>query len=356
MQLIDLLKLTVERGASDLLLAVGVPPVIRVDGNLRHLESEALDPDACRELIYSILTETRKARFEESMELDFSLGVSNLSRFRVNIHMQRGTVAAAIRTIPQKIPVLDDLGLPSVARELCALPRGLVLVTGPTGSGKSTTLAAMIDLINSERSVHIITVEDPIEYLHKHKLSVIEQREVGADTQSFQAALKYVLRQDPDVILIGEMRDLETIASAITAAETGHLVFATLHTTDAAQTVDRMIDVFPSHQQEQIRMQLSTSLQAVLAQQLLVKASGRGRVVAVEVLTGSPAVQSLIREAKTHQLYATMEASSKAGMQTLDRALVNLYRKGTISYETVLQKAHKKEEMMRVISDVGRGR
>jgi len=350
MELIELLKLTIEKNASDLHITVGVPPVLRIDGELKSTEGEVLAPDHTRGLIYSILTETQKAKFEEFQELDFSLGVANLSRFRINVHMQRGTVAAAIRTIPKSIPSIDDLGLPVIVKDLAKRPRGLVLVTGPTGSGKSTTLAAMIDMVNTQRACHIITVEDPIEYLHKHKSSVIEQREIGADTASFTTALKYVLRQDPDVILIGEMRDLETIAAAITAAETGHLVFATLHTTDAAQTVDRIIDVFPSHQQQQIRMQLAGTLEGVLAQQLLPKASGRGRVCAIEVLTGTPAVQNLIREEKTQQLYATMEASTKYGMQTLDRALAALYKRGLISYEMALQKAHKKEEMVRVLT------
>ncbi len=351
MEFIELLKATIDKGASDLHITVGVPPMLRIDGELRCVEGAAvLRPDDTRSVIYSILSGEQKAKFEEHFELDFSLGVQNLSRFRINVHMQRGTVAASIRTIPKNIPKIDDLGLPAIAKELAKRPRGLVLVTGPTGSGKSTTLASMIDLINSERSCHIITIEDPIEYLHQHKTSVIEQREVGADTSSFTSALKYVLRQDPDVILIGEMRDLETIAAAITAAETGHLVFATLHTTDAAQTVDRIIDVFPSYQQQQIRMQLASTLEGVLAQQLLPKASGKGRVCAMEVLIGTPAVQNLIREEKTQQLYATMEASNRVGMQTLDRALATLYKRGLINYEMALQKVHKKEEMIRVLT------
>lgn len=350
MQLVELLRMTIEKDASDLLIAVGVPPVLRIDGELKQVESDVLKPDDARNLIYSILTESQKAVFEEKMELDFSLGVANLSRFRINVHMQRGTVAAAIRSIPKLIPTIEELGLPLIVKELSQRPRGLVLVTGPTGSGKSTTLASMINLINSQRTCHIITVEDPIEYLHRHKSSVIEQREVGQDTVSFASALKYALRQDPDVILIGEMRDLETIAAAITAAETGHLVFATLHTTDAAQAVDRMIDVFPSHQQQQIRMQLASTLEGILAQQLLAKSSGKGRVVAMEVLIGTPAVQNLIREQKTHQIYATMESSTKVGMQTLDRALGSLYKRGMITYETALQKCHKREEMMRVLT------
>ena len=350
MELVELLQLTIKEKASDLLIAAGVPPVIRVDGELVRTRNPEMSPDECRRLIYSVLTEQQKGRFERDKELDFSLSVAGLARFRLNVHMQRGSVAAAVRTIAHQIPSIDDLGLPRIVYDLSRKPRGLVLVTGPTGSGKSTTLASLIDLINTEKAAHIITVEDPIEYLHHHKKCVVEQREVEADTESFAMALKFALRQDPDVILIGEMRDLETIAAAITAAETGHLVFATLHTTDAAQTVDRMIDVFPPYQQQQIRLQLSVVLEGILAQQLLPKASGRGRCLACEVLIGTPAVQSLIREGKTHQLYATMETSSKYGMTTLDRSLALLYRKGLISYETALNKARKKEDLARVMA------
>jgi len=350
MELVDLLQLTVKEKASDLLIAAGVPPVIRVDGQLVRTKQPELTPEECRRLIYAVLTEQQKGRFERDRELDLSLSVTGLARFRLNIHLQRGSIGAAIRTIPHQILGIEELGLPRVVHDLARKPRGLVLVTGPTGSGKSTTLASIIDLVNSEQACHIITVEDPIEYLHQHKKGVVEQREVESDTESFAIALKYVLRQDPDVILIGEMRDLETIAAAITAAETGHLVFATLHTTDAAQTVDRMIDVFPPHQQQQIRLQLSVVLEGVLSQQLLPKASGRGRCLACEVLIGTPAVQSLIREGKTHQLYATMETSTKYGMQTLDRALANLYNKGVISYDVALNKARKKDDLARVMS------
>lgn len=350
MELVELLQMTIKEKASDLLIAAGAPPILRIDGTLVRTRQPDLTPEECRRLIYSVLTEKQKGRFEGEMELDFSLSVTGLSRFRLNVHMQRGSVAAAIRAIAHTIPSIDDLGLPRVVYELSRRPRGLILVTGPTGSGKSTTLATMVDLINGETPCHIITIEDPIEYLHHHKKSVIEQREVEADTKSFASALKYVLRQDPDVIMVGEMRDLETIAAAITAAETGHLVLATLHTTDAAQTVDRMIDVFPPHQQHQIRTQLSATLEGVLSQQLLPKATGRGRCLACEVLIGSPAVQSLVREGKTHQLYATMETSSKYGMQTLDRCLANLYKKGMITYDTALTKARKKEDLARVMS------
>ena len=349
MELVDLLRLTVEKKASDLLITAGVPPMLRIDGDLERTKIPVVGPDESRRLIYGILTENQKGRFERDKELDFSLSVTGLSRFRVNIHFQRGSVAAAVRRIPHDILSLEELGVPKIASRLCALPRGLVLVTGPTGSGKSTTLAAMIDLINQERACLIITVEDPIEYLHHHKKAVVEQREIGSDTDSFTAALKYVLRQDPDVILIGEMRDLETIAAAITAAETGHLVLATLHTTDAPSTVDRIVDVFPPHQQQQIRMQLSTVLEGVVTQQLLIKATGRGRVVSTEIMIGTPAVQSLIREEKTHQIYATIETSAKYGMQTMDKSLEQLYRRGLINRETALSKARKREDMERIL-------
>jgi len=350
MELVDLLKLTVQQKGSDLLIAAGVPPVIRIDGSLERTNYPVVTAEEARRLIYGILTEAQKGRFERDKELDFSLSVTGLSRFRVNIHLQRGSIGAAIRVIPHEIMSVEELGLPPILSRLARLPRGLVLVTGPTGSGKSTTLAAMVDLINGEKPCHIITVEDPIEYLHPHKRAVVEQREVTADTESFTSALKYVLRQDPDVILIGEMRDLETIASALTAAETGHLVLATLHTTDAPQTVDRIIDVFPPHQQQQIRMQLAAVLEGVVSQQLLPRAVGRGRVAACEVMVGTPAVQSLIRESKTHQLYATIETSSKHGMQTMDRDLANLYRRGLVTHDTAVSKARKRDDMERTMS------
>ncbi len=349
MELVDLLKACLSEGASDLHICVGAPPVLRIDGELRRTDNPVLTPDESKRLIYSVLTDSQKGRFERDKELDFSLSVTGLARFRVNVHYQKGTVAAAFRTIPHNIKNLDDLKLPPVVRELALKPRGLVLVTGPTGSGKSTTLASMIDLINTEKACHIITVEDPIEYLHQHKKGILEQREVEADTTSFASALKYALRQDPDVILIGEMRDLETIAAAISAAETGHFVMATLHTTDAAQTVDRIIDVFPPHQQQQIRMQLSVTLEGVLAQQLLPMATGKGRVCAVEILLGTAAIQSLIREGKTHQLYATMETSAKVGMQTLDRALISLYKRRLITRQMALSRARKPAELERLL-------
>jgi twitching motility protein PilT len=349
-EFVDLLKEMIENKASDLHIVAGVPPMLRLDGDLTPTRHPVLVPDECRRVIYSAMTEQQKARFEEKLDVDFSLSVQGLARFRVNVHMQRGSVTGSIRAIAHHIMSIEELRLPAAVTELARKPRGLVLVTGPTGSGKSTTLAAMIDLINSERSSHIITVEDPIEYLHRHKKSVIEQRELEADTHSFSDALKFVLRQDPDVILIGEMRDLETIHAAITAAETGHLVLATLHTTDAPQTVDRIIDVFPPHQQQQVRIQLSVTLEGVLSQQLMPRSSGKGRVCAVEVMMGTPAVQALIREGKTHQLYSTMETSAKYGMQSLDKSLLNLYKKGMITYDEALRKARKKEDMARVMS------
>lgn len=349
MELIDLLKAMMQQGASDLHIVAGSQPVLRIDGELTRTRGDVLTPEECRRLLYSAMTDKQKARFEAKRDIDFSLSVKGLARFRVNIHMQRGSVAGAFRAVPHQIKSIEELRLPAVTRNLAKLPRGLVLVTGPTGSGKSTTQAAIIDQINRDRYCHIITVEDPIEFLHNHKNSIVEQREVEADTETFSDALKYALRQDPDVILIGEMRDLETISAAITAAETGHLVFATLHTSDAPQTVDRIIDVFPPHQQEQIRVQLSVTLEAVLSQTLLPHASGRGRVAAVEVMLGTAAVRAQIREAKTHLLYGTIETSTKQGMQSLDRVLLELLEKGLITRDEALRKARKPEELLRVM-------
>ncbi len=349
MELVDLLKVLLEKGGSDLHLAVGRPPVIRVDGELVDTNYPIIAPEEGRRLIYSVLTDTQKARFEREKELDFSLSVRGLSRFRVNVHSQRGTVAMAVRAIPYEIRTIEELRLPAVAKDICTKNRGLVLVTGPTGSGKSTSLAAMVDLINRTRQVHIITIEDPIEYLHDHKLALVEQRELEADTHSFASALKYAMRQDPDVLLVGEMRDLETIQAAITAAETGHLVFATLHTNDASQTVDRMIDVFPPHQQQQIRIQLAAVLEAVLAQQLLPTASGKGRVACIEILIGTPAICALIREGKTQQILPMMEAGQKFGMQTMTRSLLELHLKRLISYETAMRKAPNRDDLARLI-------
>ncbi len=345
----DLLKLTVEKDASDLHIVVGRPPVLRVDGILHDVEDmPPLSAADTHRFIYSILTDLQKQKFEEKKELDFSLSISNIARFRVNVHFQRGSVASAFRVILSKIRNFEELSLPKTLCEtLARRPFGLIMITGPTGSGKSTTLAAMVDLINRERECHIITIEDPIEYLHSHKKALIEQREVNEDTFSFANALKYVLRQDPDVIMVGEMRDLETIGAAITAAETGHLVFSTLHTVDVVQTMDRIIDVFPPYQQDQIRIQLAGVIEGVLCQKLLPSSMARGREISVEIMIATEAIRSLIREGKTHQIYAMLEAGGKYGMQTMDRALINLYKKGRIKKEMALMNAKNLDEMKR---------
>ena len=358
----DLLKIMIEKGASDLHITTASPPRLRVDGKLVPLDHPQLTPVETKSLCYSILTDAQKHKFEENSELDLSFGVKGLSRFRGNVFMQRGAVAGAFRTIPFEIRTFKDLGLPEVMNEIVKKPRGLILCTGPTGSGKSTTLAAMIDRINSERYEHIITVEDPIEYLHGHKKCLINQREVNADTASFKDALKYVLRQDPDVVLIGEMRDLETIEAALTVSETGHLTLATLHTNSAVQTINRIIDVFPAHQQEQIRVQLSFVLEGVLSQQLIAKRSGKGRVLAVELLIPNPAIRNLIREDKVHQIYSTMQTGqTKFGMQTMNQSLIELYTKGHISYEDAIGRSPVPEELITMLQKVssvpsGRGR
>ena len=328
-----LLDIALRYGASDIHLVVGSAPIFRIHGRLRRLEVDALGAGDVRRLLFSLLSLSQRERFELDRELDFALAVTGKHRFRVNAHYQRGTVAVALRLIPSAIPDASTLGLPSVVRELAARPHGLVLVTGPTGAGKSTTLATMIDQVNSSRSCHIITIEDPIEFVHYNRMATVEQREVGPDTRSFAAALKYILRQDPDVILIGEMRDVETISAALTAAETGHLVLATLHTNDAPQTIDRVVDVFPPHQQSQVRVQLSSALQAVVSQRLLQRADGKGRVAAFEVLVASSAVRAIIREGKTHQLQSVMETSLRDGMVTMDRAVADLIRAGLVSVE-----------------------
>jgi twitching motility protein PilT len=358
----DLLKIMIEKNASDLHVTTASPPRLRIDGKLVPLDHPQLSPVETKALCYSILTDAQKQKFEEHNELDLSFGVKGLSRFRGNIFMQRGAVAAAFRTIPFEIRTFKDLGLPEVVNDLVKKPRGLILCTGPTGSGKSTTLAAMIDRINSERYEHIITVEDPIEYLHSHKKCLINQREVNADTSSFKAALRYVLRQDPDIVLIGEMRDLETIEAALTVSETGHLSLATLHTNSAVQTINRIIDVFPPHQQEQIRVQLSFVLEGVLSQQLIAKKTGKGRVLAIEVLVPNPAIRNLIREDKIHQIYSTMQTGqAKFGMQTMNQSLVELYTKGHISYEDAIGRSAVPEELITMLqkassSTSGRGR
>jgi twitching motility protein PilT len=346
----DLLKVMIEKGASDLHITTGSPPRLRVDGKLIPLDHPPLTPVETKSLCYSILTDAQKHKFEENNELDLSFGVKGLSRFRGNVFMQRGAVAGAFRTIPFEIRTFQDLGLPEIVNDLVKKPRGLILVTGPTGSGKSTTLAAMVDRINSERYDHIITVEDPIEYLHGHKKCLINQREVNADTSSFKAALRYVLRQDPDVVLIGEMRDLETIEAALTVSETGHLTLATLHTNSAVQTINRIIDVFPPHQQEQIRVQLSFVLEGILSQQLIAKKSGKGRALAIELLVPNPAIRNLIREDKIHQIYSSMQTGqSRYGMQTMNQSLVELYTKGHISYEDAVGRSPVPEEIITML-------
>jgi twitching motility protein PilT len=335
----DLLRMLVESEASDLHLRVGEPPVMRIHGELQRVAGmPTLTDRDMYDLLYVMMTEDRKVRFEQNMELDMSYAVPGLSRFRVNIFRQQGHIGAVMRVIPFKIRTVDELMLPPVVKDLCLLPRGLILVTGPTGSGKSTTLAGMIHHINTLRPRHIMTIEDPIEYLHADIVAAINQREIGVDTHSFQAALKHVMRQNPDIILVGEMRDLETISLAITAAETGHLVFGTLHTTDAPQTVDRIIDVFEPDAQQQIRMQLSVTLQAVISQTLLPRADGTGRVAAFEVMVATPAIRTLVREGKTYQMYTDIQTGSQHGMQTLDTHLLKLTQQKLITYEDALAK------------------
>ena len=351
----DLLRLVVERGASDLHLSVGVPPIIRIDGQLMPTNFDKLNAQDSQRLVYDILTDEQIQRFESTLELDFSYSVAKVSRFRVNAYRDKNTVAVAFRVIPARIPTIKELGLPSILEDLTRKPRGLVLVTGPTGSGKSTTLAAMVNQINSERSVHIITIEDPIEYMHQHKFSVVNQRELGMDTKSFSNALRSALREDPDVIMVGEMRGLDTISTAITCAETGHLVFATLHTNNAPQTVDRIVDVFPPEQQEQIRFMLSNNLEAVLCQQLLPRAGMPGRVCAMEIMIASAAIRNLIREAKAHQLTSSIQTSANMGMQTMDQSLRDLYTRGVISYDEALSRAMNSEEFKSMVSTSTRG-
>jgi twitching motility protein PilT len=345
--LYDLLKMMVERGGSDLHITTGSSPRLRIDGKLVPIDHPTLSPTDTKALCYSVLTDAQKHRFEENNELDLSFAIKGVSRFRANIFMQRGAVAGAFRLIPFEIRTFKDLGLPEIMNEIVKKSSGLVLVTGPTGCGKSTTLAAILDRINSEKSAHIITVEDPIEYLHQHKKCLVNQREVTTDTKSFRDALRYILRQDPDVVLIGEMRDLETIEAALTVSETGHLTLATLHTNSAAQTINRIIDVFPPHQQAQIRAQLSMVLEGILAQQLIPKRSGQGRTLALELLIPNPAIRNLIREDKVHQIYSMMQTGqSKFGMQTMNQSLFELYTKGLISYDDAIGRAYLPEELI----------
>ncbi|GAA2248261.1 hypothetical protein GCM10010401_22650 [Rarobacter faecitabidus] len=340
-------------GASDLHLTKNSPPMVRRDGGLKPIEGQApLDGDSLRRSVYQILTQKQREKFEEELELDLAYQVPGGARFRVNLYQQRDSLGAAFRIIPTEIKPLESLGVPAVVGSFASIPRGLVLVTGPTGSGKSTTLASIIDLANRNRPDHIMTVEDPIEFLHEHKRSIVNQREVGEDTRSFANALKHVLRQDPDIILVGEMRDLETISVALTAAETGHLVFATLHTQDAAQTIDRVIDVFPPSQQDQIRVQLAATIQGVVCQTLCKRADGPGRVVATEIMVATPAIRNLIREGKTHQIYSAMQAGAGDGMHSMDQHLADLLKQGVISYETGLEKCQNVADFNRL---TGRG-
>ena len=346
----ELLEAMVERGASDLHITVGTPPTIRQFGDLVRLDGyPALDKRGIQGMIYAILPQKMRERLEQELELDMSYSLPGRARFRVNVYYQRDSLGAVFRLIPYEIRTVEDLGLPSVVADLARYPRGFVVVTGPTGSGKSTTLASMVDIVNRERQAHIMTVEDPIEFLHRHNGCVVNQREVGADTQSFAQALKHVLRQDPDVILVGEMRDLETISTAITAAETGHLVFATLHTQDAPQTIDRIIDVFPPHQQQQTRVQLSTTLQGVITQQLVPTTDGGGRVVAAEVMVATPGIRNLIREGKVHQIYSAMQAGGRYGMQTMDMSLASHVKAGRINQQMAFERCHDPEELQRLI-------
>jgi len=346
----DVLAKMVETRASDVHLTPGFPPAMRDKGKIQPMEGfPVLNGQQTREIVYGILNDDQRKRFENNQQLDFAYAIPGVARFRVNCFFQRGSVSAAFRLVPQEIPSLESLGVPQVLRDLTARPRGFVLVTGPTGSGKSTTLAAMIDVINREREDHILTIEDPIEFLHRHKKSIVNQREVGSDAPDFALGLRAALRQDPDVILVGEMRDLETISTALTAAETGHLVFATLHTQSTAQTVDRIIDVFPSEQQGQVRTQLSIALQGIVTQQLLPTIDGKGRSVACEVLIPTPAIRNLIREGKTHQIYGALQTSGSVGMQTMDADLARLVRTGKISRGLAEQRASVPEELSRLL-------
>ena len=349
-----LLEQTVAAGASDLHVTVGAPPAVRVRGRLRPLEDGSpLEADAIRTLLYRILTTEQQKRLELDRQLDLSYSVPGLARFRVNVFVQRASLAAAFRVVPDRLKTLEELGLPEGLRELTGLPRGLVVVTGPTGSGKSTTLAALIDEINRTRSDHIITIEDPIEFLHAHKRCVVNQREIGTDATSFASALRAALRQDPDVILLGEMRDLETISTALTAAETGHLVFGTLHTQSAAGTIDRMIDVFPAEQQDQIRAQIAGSLQGVVTQALLPTANGLGRVAALEVLIPDDAIRNLIRQAKVEQIYSYMQTGSRSGMQTMEQALADLVLRGVVAREEAVARSTRRAELLGLIERGG---
>ncbi|HEY9826159.1 MAG TPA: type IV pilus twitching motility protein PilT [Stenomitos sp.] len=349
----DLMEEVVERGGSDLHLSAGLPPYIRINGKLTPTDRDPLAPEQCQRLIFSMLNNTQRKNLEQNWELDCSYGVRGLARFRVNVYKDRGTYAAALRALSSKIPTIETLGLPNIVREMSEKPRGLILVTGPTGSGKSTTLASMINNINVTRAEHILTIEDPIEFVYEPVKSVIHQRQVGEDTRSFANALRAALREDPDVVLVGELRDLETIQLAITAAETGHLVFGTLHTSSASQTVDRMVDVFPPEQQTQVRVQLSGSLVAVFSQTLVpkknVKPGEFGRILAQEIMVITPAISNLIREGKTAQIYSAIQTGGKLGMVTLEKVLADLYKNGSISFESAMSKTSRPDELQRLI-------
>src|SRR3954447_1036159 len=350
----DVITRMTEERASDVHLSPGYPPAIRVRGRIVPVDGYSeLTPQQTRDTVYSLLNDDQRKRFESHKQLDLAYAVPGVSRFRVNCFFQRGSISAAFRRIPHEIPQLEELGLPAILEDLTRKPRGFILVTGPTGSGKSTSLAAMIDIINREREEHILTIEDPIEFLHQHKRCIVNQREIGADAEDFSMALTSALREDPDVILVGEMRDLDTMATALTAAETGHLVFATLHTQSTAQTIDRIIDIFPAAQQSQVRMQLSIGLQGIVTQQLLPTADGSGRVVGCEVLVPTPAVRNLIREGKTHQIYSAIQTSGALGMQTMDAHLAQLVRMGRITRKLAEQRASVPEELKRLLGNVG---
>ncbi len=348
----ELLDIMVKRNASDLHITVGSPPILRVDGKLVKTEYDILGPEQTKKIAYSVMNERQRKAFEENSELDLSFGVESLSRFRCNIFMQRGNVAMALRQIPFKIMSFDELGLPDTVQKFGEFPRGLVLVCGPTGSGKSTTLAALIDKINTERNLHILTVEDPIEYLHKHKNCIVNQREVHSDTKAFSTSLKYALRQDPDVVLIGEMRDLETMEAALTISETGHLAFATLHTNSAAEAMNRIIDVFPTNQQEQVRVQLSFVLQGILCQQLNPRIGG-GRALAMEILVATPAIRAVIRDDKVHQIYSLIQAGQKYGMMTMNQSLFDLYAKKKITYNDAVARSANIQEFEEMVNRHG---
>lgn len=349
MNVVELVNIATEKKASDIHITVGTPPVLRINGELLVLEGETLMPQDTKALVYETLDERTIEELEENGEVDTSFSSPGVGRYRVNAYKQRGSYGMALRIIPLEVPTIDELGLPGVVKDLARLPRGLILVTGPTGSGKSTTLASMIDLINKEKKCHILTLEDPIEYLHKHNKSIVNQREVGIDSNSFANSLRAALRQDPDVILVGEMRDLETISIAITAAETGHLVLSTLHTIGSAKTIDRIIDVFPPHQQQQVRVQFASVVQAIISQQLLPKADGSGRTAAFEVMVATSAIRNLIREEKIHQIDTAIQTGAKFQMQTMDNSLLDLYKKGLITKEIALMQAINQDNIKKYI-------